>query len=116
MNPFGAGELLYWHPARSHFQRTLNRKRWGKVGMNFAAYQEKEKNEETKTSKKMAEGGRGKATDFKEAVCCPSAGVQGAARQKMVCARKVPGVTGSLRKSNSHLDSTRTGSGTAPPC
>ena len=40
--------------------------------MNATTHQEK-KNEEMKTSK------RRQATDFKEAVCCPSAIVQGAA-------------------------------------
>ena len=49
--------------------------------MNVTAYQEKEKNEEMKKGKRG--GGettkRKKATDIKEAVCCPSAVVQGAA-------------------------------------
>ena len=49
--------------------------------MNVTADQQKEENEETKKGK----GGAGEkkkrkqATDFKEAVCCPSAVVQGAA-------------------------------------
>ena len=49
--------------------------------MNVTAHQEKEKNEETKTCKKRAgEKKESKqATDFEEAVCCPSAVVQGAA-------------------------------------
>ena len=49
--------------------------------MNVTAHQEKEENEETKKGKREA-GERKKkkqATDFKEAVCCPSAVVQGAA-------------------------------------
>ena len=33
--------------------------------------------------------------------------------KKMVCARGVPGVTGTLGKANSHFDSIQTGSGTA---
>ena len=45
--------------------------------MNVAAHQEK-KNEETKTGKRRAGEGRRRATDFKEAVCCPTAVVQGA--------------------------------------
>ena len=49
--------------------------------MNVTAHQEKKKNEETKTGKRGAgERKRSKqATDFKEAVCCPPAVVQGAA-------------------------------------
>ena len=51
---------------------------------------------------------------FEETVCCPSAVVQGAARQKMVCVGGVPGVTGILGKANSHFDLTQTELGTAP--
>ena len=49
--------------------------------MNVTAHQEKEKNEERKTRKRWAGGERKRkqVTDFKEAVCCPSAVVQGAA-------------------------------------
>ena len=49
--------------------------------MNVTVHQEKEKNEETKTGKRRAgkEGKRKQATDFEEAVCCPSAVVQGSA-------------------------------------
>ena len=49
--------------------------------MNVTAHQEKEMNEETKTGKRRAgeKRKRKKATDFEEAVCCPSAVVQGAA-------------------------------------
>ena len=48
--------------------------------MNVTAYQEKEGNEEIKKGKRVAgEKKRTQATDFKEAVCCPSAVVQGAA-------------------------------------
>ena len=36
--------------------------------------------------------------DFRETVCYPSAVVQGAARQKMVFVRGMPGVTGTLGK------------------
>ena len=80
--------------------------------MNVIAHQEKKKNEETKTSMKKAEEGRRQATNFREAMCCTSAVVQGAAWQKMVRGG-VPEVTGSLGKVNSHFD--QTGSGTAPP-
>ena len=62
--------------------------------------------------RRLSGKGRRQATDFKKAVCCPSVGVQGAAREKM---GRVPGVTGTLGKANSHFDPTQTGSGTAPP-
>ena len=35
--------------------------------------------------------------------------------EKMVCVRVVPGVTGTLGKTNSHFDPTQTGLGTTPP-
>ena len=49
--------------------------------MNVTAHQQKEENEETKKGKRgEGEKKKGKqATDFEEAVCCPSAVVQGAA-------------------------------------
>ena len=49
--------------------------------MNVTAHQEKKKNEETKKGKREAgeKEMRKQATDFKEAVCCPTAIVQGAA-------------------------------------
>ena len=49
--------------------------------MNVTAHQEKEGNEETKTGKRGAveKKKRKQATDYKEAVCCPSAVVQGPA-------------------------------------
>ena len=49
--------------------------------MNVTAHQEKEENEETKKGKRRTgeERKRKQATDFKEAVCCPSAVGQGAA-------------------------------------
>ena len=46
--------------------------------MNVTAHQEK-KNKETKTGERRAGEKRKQATDFKEAVCCPSAVVQGEA-------------------------------------
>ena len=48
--------------------------------MNVVVNQEKEKNE--KAGKNEAGEERKRATDFKEAACCSSAVVQGAARQK----------------------------------
>ena len=49
--------------------------------MNVITHQEKEDNEETKKGKRGAaeKKKRKQATDFKEAVCCPFAVVQGAA-------------------------------------
>ena len=51
--------------------------------MNVTAHQKKEENEETKKGKRgvgeMKEKKRKQATDFKDAVCCPSAVIQGAA-------------------------------------
>ena len=102
--------------ARSHFQRTLNRERRRvKVGMNDAAHQEKEKNEETKTDQRRAAEKKRQAIDFKEAACCPSAVIEGAARRKNGLCEGSAGVTGTLGKANSHFDSTQTVSGTAPP-
>ena len=57
--------------------------------MKAAAHQEKEKNK--KAGKRKAEEEIKQRTDFKQAACCPSAVVQGAA---MVCVRGVPGITG----------------------
>ena len=82
--------------------------------MNVTAYQKKKKEEETKTGMNKA-GERRQATDYREAVCCLSAVVQGAARRKKG-SRGVPGVTGTVvGKTNSHFDPTQTGSGTASP-
>ena len=47
--------------------------------MNVTAHQ---KNEETKTGKKKAGKERKQASNFKKAVCCSSAVVQGTAQQK----------------------------------
>ena len=68
--------------ARSDFQRMLSKKDGSRVGMNVTAHQEKKKNKETKMGMKKAREGRRYATDFRKAVHCPSAVVQGAARQK----------------------------------
>ena len=99
--------------ARSHFQRTLSKERWSQSGMNHTAYQEKEKNVETRTGKRRGGEERKQTADFKEAVCCPSAVVQGAAEQKNEWG--MPRVTGTLRKANSHFNPTQMGSGTTPP-
>ena len=77
--------------------------------MNVTAHQKKEKNENTRTGKRKAGEERKQATDFKEAVCCPSAVVQGEAQRKNKWG--VPGVIGTLGKANSHFDSNQTGRG-----
>ena len=46
--------------------------------MNATAHQEKEKNEEDGQEKSRRRKNK-QATDFEEAVCCPSAVIQGAA-------------------------------------
>ena len=81
--------------------------------MNIAAHQGKE---EENTGKKQTVEERKQSTDFKNrlrAVFLRSFGGQHG--QKMVCIRGVYGKSGTLWKANSHLDSTQTGSGTAPP-
>ena len=80
--------------------------------MNVAAHQDEEKNE--KTSKRNA-GEERRQADFKEAACFSSAVVHGATPRKIVCVRKVPGVTGTLGKANSHFNQTQTGLGITPP-
>ena len=57
------------YPTRSHFQRSLSKDGWSRVGMNVTAHEEKNKNEETKTGMKKAGEGRRQATNFREAVC-----------------------------------------------
>ena len=52
------------------------------VGMNAVAHLEKKKNEERKAGKRKAGEGRRQVTDYKEAVCCPTVVIQGAALQK----------------------------------
>ena len=83
--------------------------------MNVAAHKEKKKNEETKTDKGRAGEGKRQVTNFKEAVCCSSAVVQGAARQKICLWDGSYRVTVTLGKANSHFDPTQKGLGTAPP-
>ena len=82
--------------------------------MNVTAHQQKEKNEETNKGKKRAgeKKKRKQASDFEEAVSCPSAVVQKQHSEKM---KGVPGVPGTLGKDPRHFDPTQTGSGTAPP-
>ena len=82
--------------------------------MNVADHQEKEKNE--RTGKREAGEERKQANDFKKDVCCPFAVVQGQHGKKMVCKRRVLGVTENLREDQRPFRSNPNGSGTAPPC
>ena len=68
-------------PAGSHFQCTLSKERWGQDWDERYTDQQKEENKGTKKGKRGAgeKQKRKHATDFKEAVYCPSAVVQGAA-------------------------------------
>ena len=62
--------------------------------------------------KRKAGEERRQATDFKVAVCCPSAIVQGGQHgERMVCVTVVLGVTWTLGKANSHFDPHQTGRG-----
>ena len=72
------------------------------LGLNVAAHQ-KEKNQ--KTAKRKA-GEERRQADFKKAACYPSAVVQGAARQKMVCVSNWD-----LREGHSHFGPAQTGWG-----
>ena len=78
--------------------------------MNVAVHQEKEKNE--KTGKRKVGEDRLFLKRLRATLLRSFRGLQG---KKMVCVRGVPGVTGILRKANSHFNPTQTGLGTAPP-
>ena len=82
MDPFGASAALHWLALPGHISSAHRaRKDGARAGMNVIAHQQKEENEETKKGKRGAgeKKKRKQATDFKDAVCCPSAVVQGAA-------------------------------------
>ena len=83
-----------------------------RVGMNVAAHQEKEKNEETKRGKRKTGEERKLATDFKlrAALLRSFKRLHG---EKTFCARGVPAITWTLGKANSHFEPTAPG--TAPP-
>ena len=83
MDPFGTGAALQRLALPGHISSAHRaRKDGARVGMNVTTHQEEE-NEETKKGKRGAgerkKKKRKQAIDFKEAVCCPSAIVQGAA-------------------------------------
>ena len=80
--------------------------------MNVAAHQEKKKNE--KTSKRKA-GVERRQADFKEAVCYPSAVVQGAARRKNGLCEGSAWGNWDPRKGQQPFWPNPNGSGTAPP-
>ena len=82
MDPFGASAALHRLAPPGHISSAHRAKKDGaRVGMNVTTHQQKEENEETKKSKRGAgeKKKRKQATNFKDAVCCPSAVVQGAA-------------------------------------
>ena len=74
--------------------------------MNVAAHQEKEKNE--KTFKRKAGEDRPILKRLRATLLRSFRRLHG---EKMVCVRGVPGVTGTLRKANSHFDPIQTGWG-----
>ena len=78
--------------------------------MNVAAHQEKKKNE--KTDKRKAGEDR---PILKKLLATLLQSFRKLHGEKMVCVRRVPGVTGTLGKANSHFDPTQTGLGTTPP-
>ena len=73
--------------------------------MKVAAHQEKEKNK--KTGKRKAEERR--QANLKRLRGTLLRSFRGLHGEKMVCVRRVPGVTGTLGKANSHFDPTQTG-------
>ena len=81
MDPFGASAAIHILAPPGHISSTHRAGKDGaRVGMNVTAHQEEE-NEETKKGKRGAgeKKKRKQATDFKKAVCCPPAVVQGTA-------------------------------------
>ena len=82
MDPFGESTALHSLALPDHISSTRRtRKDGARVGMNVTTHQKKEEKEETKKGKRGAgeKKKRKQATDYKEALCCPSAVVQGAA-------------------------------------
>ena len=80
MDPLGAGAALHQLALPDHISSAHRAgKDEASVGMDITTHQQKEK----KASKRKAEEDRRQVMDFKEAACCPSAVIQGAAWQKM---------------------------------
>ena len=79
MDPFGAGAALHGLAPPGHISSAHKAgKNGARVWMSITAHQEEE-NKEMKTCKRRAREKRKQVTDFKEAVCCPSAVVEEAA-------------------------------------
>ena len=74
--------------------------------MNVATHQEKEKNE--KTVKRKEKEDRPILKRLRATLLRSFRVLHG---EKMVCVRRVPGVTGTFGKANSHFDPTQTGRG-----
>ena len=77
--------------------------------MNVAAHQDKEKNE--KTGKRRAGEDRPILKRLHAILLRSFRGLHG---EKMVCVRRVPGLTGTLENTSSHFNPIQTGLGTAP--
>ena len=77
--------------------------------MNVTVHEEKEKNEETRMGKRREKTGN----RFSRSCVLHFCGHSGGSTAKNEW--RVPGVTGTLGKANSHFDPTQTGLGTAPP-
>ena len=77
--------------------------------MSVAVHQDKEKNE--KTGKRKAGEDRPILKRLRATLLQVFKGLHG---KKIVCVKKLPGVTGILRKANSHFNPTQTGLRTAP--
>ena len=80
--------------------------------MNVAAYQEKEKNKKTGKRKTKKREDRPTLKRLCVTLLWLFRRLHG---EKVVCVREVPGVTGTLRKANSHFNPTQTELGTALP-
>ena len=100
------------YPAKSHFQRTLNKERRTRIGMNVTAHQEKEKNKKTGNRKAGEERNRPILKRLSAILLRSFRGLHG---EKMVGVRGAPRVTGTLGKTNSQLNPTQTKLRTAPP-
>ena len=81
--------------------------------MNVAAHQEKETNEETAKREAGEERNSQPISRRRRVALLPLFREQHG--EKMICEKKVPGVTGTLGKANSHFNPTQVGLGTALP-
>ena len=114
MDPFGAGAVLHWPTPSGHISSAHSTWKDGAIiGMNVAAHQENEKNEETKTEKKKTEE-KIRAVSTKQRAAL-SAVVQMAARQKNSLCEGGVWVKWDPREGQGHFDQTQTRSGAVPP-